>query len=316
MTHPSYFKSCEEKFVDVADVIFMVEGHRLPAHSQVLASQSKLVQSILLDAHSFSIDQPLVFDQELQGFSKADVTVFLSNIYCPFSVNTVPEASAVLKLADLFDAPNLVRKTIGQLKGPLWSVPFEGNESVLAWLYIAERFLDKKYIEKCAHHAALNYGAVFCTHQYQQLGPTALKAVSEALHVLYHFHLELKTAKHWSPHRPEEDFAGAVLPGESGSNRSCPVGKDAMQVYKCRKGLQSKSASPSGEGLQPPAANNRTCIGHKIFWQYNTRERCWLPDYYCGVKTKVLPSDTSELYNLLGDLYVCGRSGPKKTKGH
>ncbi|KAL0038929.1 hypothetical protein WJX77_002259 [Trebouxia sp. C0004] len=76
MPHWSHLASCPERFEDLADVVFVVGNERLPAHSQYMASDPKLMQALMRDSPTFSKDQPLLLDQQLQAFAREDVQTF------------------------------------------------------------------------------------------------------------------------------------------------------------------------------------------------------------------------------------------------
>ncbi|KAL0033589.1 hypothetical protein WJX79_006080 [Trebouxia sp. C0005] len=79
MPHWPHLASCPESFEDFADVVFVVGNERLPAHSQYLASYSKLMQALMRDSPTFSKDNPLVLDQQLQAFAREDIQTFLDH---------------------------------------------------------------------------------------------------------------------------------------------------------------------------------------------------------------------------------------------
>ncbi len=98
MPHWSHLASCPEGFEDFRDVVFVVGNERLPAHSQHLASYSKLMQALMRNSPTFSKDNPLVLDQQLQAFPREDIQTFLDHVYLNRGVSLSAEAHALLRL--------------------------------------------------------------------------------------------------------------------------------------------------------------------------------------------------------------------------
>ena len=107
MSRWPHLASCPENFEGFADVIFVVSEQRLPAHSQYLASHSKLLQNVIRESSKFSNEAPLVLDRQLEGFAASDLQVFLNQVYLSTVISSVAEAQGLLRIADLFDAAKL-----------------------------------------------------------------------------------------------------------------------------------------------------------------------------------------------------------------
>ena len=191
-----HLASCPDNFEDFADVVFVVGGQRLPAHSQYLAATSKLMQTLLHDAHTFSKQQPLILDQQLRAFSQEDLQTFVVHVYLNPEVDSAAAAEALLEVADLFDASKLMEKAVAYLEEN--SVEFCSVESIFAspddilhWLMLAEYYKLPSLLKRCANHAAICYRDV-CTHpNFDQLEGTALKAILQGMHLLRQLHPKL-----------------------------------------------------------------------------------------------------------------------------
>ncbi|KAK9866046.1 hypothetical protein WJX84_008175 [Apatococcus fuscideae] len=74
-----YFEFAPEGFVDSADVILEVEGQRLPAHSQFLASQSRFMDNMVKDlGGNFSRSEQIIVPASmLSNYKAQDVQAFL-----------------------------------------------------------------------------------------------------------------------------------------------------------------------------------------------------------------------------------------------
>lgn len=183
-----HLASCPDTFEDLADVLFVVGGQRMPAHSQFLAAASKMMQSLMSDSQTFSKEQPLVLDQQLQGFSEADLQTFLNHVYLNSEIASPAAADAILKLADLFDASKLMEKAITYLEEVPGGNMFATSDDVMHWLLLAERFKLASFLMRCANHAAIRYKDVCGDPRFKQLGPAALQAIVQGVYLLTELH--------------------------------------------------------------------------------------------------------------------------------
>ena len=140
----------------------------MPAHSQLLAAASRIIQNLMLDSHTFSREQPLVLDQQLRGFSETDLQTFLNHVYLNSDLASPAAAHALLKVADLFDAKKVMETAITCLeKVPAGNV-FATTDDVLHWLLLAERFNLASLLKKSANHAAMRYKDVCNDPRFHQ----------------------------------------------------------------------------------------------------------------------------------------------------
>ncbi len=179
-----HLASCPDGFEGFADVMFVVGGQSLPAHSQYLASHSKLMQSLMRASPSFNKEQPLILDQQLQAFSQGDLQIFLNHVYLNAGVASSAEADALLKVADFFDAAKLMEKSVAYLQEASGEDIFATNEDTMRWLLLAEQFKLPGFLTMCANQAAINFKQVRDDPRFGQLGVAALNSVLRGVHLL------------------------------------------------------------------------------------------------------------------------------------
>ena len=156
----SYLGNCPDGFQDLADVMLVVGDQSLPAHSQYLASPSRLLFQLLLDCPSFSRQQPLIISRELEGYKLVDVQTFLRHTYKDTAVENGEEAWQLLQIADQFDSPSLMEKAVTFLdssQGDSLLKPNCGPKGAVHWLQLAERFRLTKFSERCIKYVADNF---------------------------------------------------------------------------------------------------------------------------------------------------------------
>ena len=296
MSRWSYLVSCPDNFEDFADVVFVIGNERMPAHSQYLAGQSKLMQNLMREASAFSKDRPLVLDHQLQSFAIEDLRTFLNHVYVSSAIGSASEAYALIKVADMFDATKLMTKAITYLEKESDDL-LVSKESIVRWLLLAERFALASFMTKCANQAALMYSEVKTDAQFNELGPSALKAVMEGLHLLMDVHPGIRLSSHHGGSSTDklsaQDFAAI-------SSLQIPASTmHVKQVYMCK----CTFACTLDIGMNPPSAHG-ACCGHLGSWTWNLQKHMWQLDSNPGITTKVVPRDVLELANLLGSLPI------------
>lgn len=120
----SYFGARPETFASLADIVLVVDGNSYPAHSQFVASRSRLMYRLTEDCPGFTRHQPLVISSALKAYKHADAHTFLKHVYTDCKVTSNTEALQLLTIADQFDLPPLMEKAIVFLEA-------EGNGSFL-----------------------------------------------------------------------------------------------------------------------------------------------------------------------------------------
>ena len=160
MSRWPHLARCPDNFEDFADVFFVLGDQRLPVHSQYLASHSKLMQNMMREAPGFSKDRPLVLDRQLEAFAPNDLQLFLNHIYLSPAISAVPEAHALVQLADLFDAGQLMHKAVEYLEEASADELFSSKDTILHWLLLAERYRLTALMAKCANQAAFHFSEV------------------------------------------------------------------------------------------------------------------------------------------------------------
>lgn len=301
MPHWSHLASCPEGFEDFADVVFIVGNERLPAHSQYLASYSKLMQALMRDSPTFSKNNPLVLEQQLRAFAREDIQTFLDHVYLIRGVSSSAEAYALLRLADLFDAAKLMGKAMEYLEAASPEDMFVDKEAILRWLLLAERFDLASFMRKCANHAAIHYQEVCKDPQFHQLGTSALKAVMRALHLLIDLYPGLQSV---APSQNYE-FGGSTTYFDAPPMRSAVfstldiahIGGSVMHVqqhYMCKT---SQLVTSNNKPVVPCA----TCPGHIGTWSWNLQKQMWQLQSNQAIVTKSLPRNVLDLADLIGE---------------
>lgn len=115
----AHFEHAPAGFADTADMIFEVEGQRLPAHSQILAYHSHFVHKMLEDLSESAgqqkpsrLHQLVIGATMLSSYTAHDVQAYLCQIYeCGSkSLQSAEQAYQLLKIADQLDSPRLMKK--------------------------------------------------------------------------------------------------------------------------------------------------------------------------------------------------------------
>ena len=142
------------------------------------------MQNMIRECSPFSKDQPLVLDQQLQLLAASDLQCVLKQVYLNPEVGSASEAHALIRVADLFDAAKLLSKATTYLEEATPDNLFVSKDSIVSWLCLAEQFGLTTFMTKCANQAALHYTKVKSAAKFNQLGPSALKAIMKGLHLL------------------------------------------------------------------------------------------------------------------------------------
>ena len=263
----------------------------MPAHSQFLAAASKMMQSLMCDCHMFSREQPLVLDEQLRGFSEADLQIFLNHVYLNTEVDSTAAADALLKVADLFDATKLMEKATTYLEEVPGSNMFANSSEVLRWLLLAERFNLALFLKKCANHAALQCKDVCSDARFHQLSPAALHAILQRVHLLTELYPGLQHGQSSHILCYPADYQSGAVPVVDVSSRH------VTQSYMCR-------------AVRMPHYNQVTalCGKHSGSWTWNLQSRVWQLDSKPTIVTRVLPGSVLELADLIGRPPCCTTS--------
>lgn len=273
MSAISHLAACPEGFEDFADMILVVNGHRLPAHSQILASHSKLIQSLLRDCPTFNKDQPLILDQQLQHLEQRDVQTFLDHTYNRREISSNADAQALLKVADCFESGQLMTKSLDYLFTA--DDLFADQHSILDWLQLAERLNILDFVTKCAGYAAIHFDQVCKDARYLHLGNASLRAIATQLHLLTKLHPELKERK------PEYSNMARLQ-----SKTRCQPNNSPPSV---QLGYTCKTAG---------------CNGHAGTWLWHLEKQTWQLRGNEAVSVKILPRTSLELSSLV-DIPIC-----------
>ena len=138
----------------------VVEDERYPAHSQFVASCSRLIYRIIEDTANFSRQEPLIISSALQGYKHADVQTLLKHVYTVCVARSNTEALQLLTVADQFDSPTLMERAVTFLEragqGSFLQADC-GPTGVLHWLQLAERFSLTAFKQRCVDYAAKHF---------------------------------------------------------------------------------------------------------------------------------------------------------------
>ncbi len=183
-----WFQHVPEGFAELADVILQVDGSDFPAHSQILASQSRCLQNMLLtvEATSYSRTNKLPIGPEmLAGFNGSDVQAFLCQIY-NFS-NQPPsspaEAYQLFRLADKFYSPKLMKVCVDYLAAQPSSL-FKRSvraDGVLKWVLLSESYGLEDLQKKAIKFLAENYDALSHDVRLQEMSSASALMLAAAL---------------------------------------------------------------------------------------------------------------------------------------
>ena len=111
----TYCQGWPDGFLDVADMVLVVKRKHLPAHSQCLASKSGVFQKMLQDCPHYSKQQPVIIESALDGYTTADIRVFLTHVYNNVNICKASEAKKLLSISDHFDCPGLTQHAVQYL---------------------------------------------------------------------------------------------------------------------------------------------------------------------------------------------------------
>lgn len=294
----SHLACCPGNFEEFADVVFVVGNERLPAHSQYLASYSKLMQALMRDSPTFSKDNPLILDQQLQAFAQEDIQTFLDHVYLNHDVRSPAEAHALLRLADLFDAAKLLGKAVEYLEAASPEDMFVDKEAILRWLLLAERFDLLSFMRKCANHAAIHYQEVCKDPKFHQLGTSALKAVMRALHLLTKLYPGLHSTAIGTGQAQCPNSSMLTRPATFSTIDTAPIDGSVMHVqqhYMCKASHMFVTSD------RMPHNCCAACPGHKGTWGWNLQKQMWQLQSNQAVLTKSLPRNVLDLADLIGE---------------
>ena len=182
-----YFEFAPEGFVDSADVILEVEGQRLPAHSQFLASQSRFMDNMVKDlGGNFSRSEQIIVPASmLSNYKAQDVQAFLCQVYSFSSKppNSAEEAYHLFHLADLFDSPKLMKGCVDYLDAQpngMFKATTDG-EGVLKWAVLAERFGFRDLGQRAIKYIAENYVVLESDARLSDLSTASLLMLTQCL---------------------------------------------------------------------------------------------------------------------------------------
>lgn len=156
----TYLKFLDPSFAEMIDVLLVVEGVRLPAHSAILAANSKSF------AEAFAKQAPAastadIPDLPLPGDSLADTTKALTYLYrhCVFSneAETIksPEAARpIIKFSHKYGMQGMLDACETYFMSKVLKIPatdrYEGGvQAVVAWIALAEEFGLSNLLAQC-----------------------------------------------------------------------------------------------------------------------------------------------------------------------
>ena len=184
----SYLGNCLPGFADLADVLLQVDGKRLPAHSQFLASQSRLFEGLLQDTDgTFCKRAPLVISTPLQHYREIDVLTFLRHIYKDQQLQSEQEAWELLPIADQFDSPSLTEKAVTVIEAAQGTSLFSNannNKDVFDWWHLAERFNLHSFKSRCVQAVAQRFEMMQHDKRMLELQPQAAVDLMHAIQQL------------------------------------------------------------------------------------------------------------------------------------
>ena len=229
----------------MADVVLVVNGRRFPAHSQFLASQSRLLESLLQDTGStFSKMQPLVICSPLQGYQEADALTFLRHVYKDQPLQSEEEAWNLLQIADQFDSPSLTGKAVVVIEAAQGDNLFiNSRKDVIEWWHMAEHFSLCSFKSRCVRAVAQRFETLQHDSRLLQLKPEAAVELMQALQQI----VEERTRVYWC--------------AEMGSH-SCP-GTYILKHYFCSANRCAGHAGQVGWGSVYTGGDGGTVLKYK-----------------------------------------------------
>lgn len=180
----TYFQAWPEGFLDMADVVLVVDGKHLPAHSQCLASKSGVLHRMLQDCPNYSKQQPVVIKSALDRYSTAEIEVFLTHVYSNPKICTTSEAMKLLSTSDHFDCPGLTQCAVQYLdsSNAVCLVKKGKGTGALHWLQIAQQFNLSSLTKRCIEFVVQHYHAFKTDLQKQHLPPAVYLQLLETQH--------------------------------------------------------------------------------------------------------------------------------------
>ncbi len=187
----SHLDECLEDYIELADVELLVEGTRLPAHSQILAMHSKFVRGLLLDTGPRSWQDPVVIESCLEGHSLVVVKVFLTAAYRQGSLTfpSVQVAWQVCLLVDHLDCPKMLQQCQEHLSGIMDSAQLSTSKEALEWILTADKLGLDNLKELCAQRIASDYDTLQQEPHLQQLPAAILLVIMRHMSVTGHRHV-------------------------------------------------------------------------------------------------------------------------------
>lgn len=164
--------------------MLVVEENMYPAHSQFVASYSRLIYDLIEACPSFTRDQPLVIRSALEGYRQTDAHTFLKHVYTDCAVQSSTEALQLLTIADQFDSPVLMDKAIAFLEQEGQGSFLQANcgpTGVLHWLQVAERFSLAAFKQRCVEYAADHFDFLQKDLRLLEMPPNTSLALMQAL---------------------------------------------------------------------------------------------------------------------------------------
>ena len=206
----AHFGRAPAGFADTADMVFEVEGQRLPAHSQILAYHSQFVHKMLEDLSESEtrqkpsrLNQFVIGDTMLSSYTAHDVQAYLCQIYEFGSkpVQSAEQAYQLLKVADRLDSPRLMEKCrddlISRAPGLFQHddqfAPIPAGPGALEWALRAEQYGLKDLQKKALEYVARNYQMLRMDDRLKQLLAAAFLVLADELHAVHVNHLVFNT---------------------------------------------------------------------------------------------------------------------------
>ncbi len=251
-----YLEESPKGFVDKADVTLVVEGIRYPAHSQVLASRSDVVYRLLEDCPEYSRQQPLVISEAFADYKRPAIQTFLHHVYNSQPISNHQEAQQLLAMADLLEAPSLMKHAIAYLESTANLLQANcGPEGAIHWLLLADQYDLATFKCQCIKYAALNFGHLRHDARLQELSTATCVLLMQELQQV----IEQHTARPWGSLGSSTSTAGTrsgfgfgttpafappISVGNSGLSEQPPPGPFAASPSGFRS-LSFGAAAPS-----------------------------------------------------------------------
>ena len=200
-TAVAYLHDAAPEFLNSADVEFCIGAKLMPAHSQIVASQSRILAKTFEDTKARpNSDSKCLFTEKdaLAGLTAANLELFLVQVYssCSQPILSATDALELFLLAERFDCPKLRVACVSYLElstNSFLTATIDNGNAVVKWLLFAEKYHLVKLREACITFTAENYGSIKSDQRLAQLPVSTVLEVTNALYELHEMdHLLMK----------------------------------------------------------------------------------------------------------------------------